>query len=65
MSFLDNIKAVPITDYAQRCGFTLVRKGNRYVSLKEHDSVMIDVYKTVFGETVFFKEGRTAAREAL
>lgn len=57
MSFLDNIKAVPITDYAQRCGFTLVRKGNRYVSLKEHDSVMIDVYKNCFWRNSVFQRG--------
>ena len=36
MGFLDNIKSIPITDLAQRMGFTLVRRG-RYFSLKEHD----------------------------
>lgn len=57
MSFIDNIKAVPITDYAERCGFTLVRKGNRYVSLKEHDSVMIDLQKNCFWRNSVFKQG--------
>ncbi|MDD3946250.1 MAG: toprim domain-containing protein [Clostridia bacterium] len=40
---LDAVRNLPITDYAQKCGYTLVHKGARYVSLKEHDSVMIDV----------------------
>lgn len=57
MGFLDNIKAVPIIDYAQRCGFTLVRKGTRYVSLKEHDSVMIDVEKNCFWRNSVFQTG--------
>lgn len=38
---------IAITDYAQRMGFTLVRKG-KYYSLKEHDSVMIDTSKNCF-----------------
>lgn len=38
---------IAITDYAQRMGFTLVRKG-RYYSLKEHDSVIIDTSKNCF-----------------
>lgn len=57
MSFLDNIKAVPITDFAERIGFTLVRKGNKYVSLKEHDSVMIDTYKNCFWRNSKFSQG--------
>lgn len=56
MSFLDNIKEVPITDFAQRCGYTLVRKG-RYYSLKEHDSVMIDVQKNCFWRNSCFVKG--------
>lgn len=58
MSFLDSIKAIPITDYAQRCGYTLVRKGTRYVSLVEHDSVMIDVQKNCFWRNSVFQKGR-------
>lgn len=57
MSFIDNIKAIPITDYAARCGYTLVKKGNRYVSLKEHDSVMIDVYKNCYWRNSVFIKG--------
>lgn len=57
MSFLYRIKAIPITDYAQKCGFTLVRKGQRYVSLKEHDSVMIDISKNCFWRNSVFKKG--------
>lgn len=56
MSFLDNIKAVPITDYATRSGFTLVRKG-KYFSLKEHDSVIIDVEKNCFWRNSRFSKG--------
>ena len=47
MSFLDSIKAVPVTDLAQRMGYSLVKKG-RYYSLKEHDSVIIDTTKNCF-----------------
>lgn len=57
MSFIDNIKEIPITDYAERCGFTLVRKGGRYVSIKEHDSVMIDVTKNCFWRNSVFQSG--------
>ena len=57
MSFLDNIKAIPITDFAERIGFTTVRKGNKYVSLKEHDSVMIDTYKNCFWRNSTFSKG--------
>lgn len=57
MSFIDNIKSIPIIDYAQRCGYTLVRKGQRYVSLKEHDSVMIDVHKNCFWRNSVFQKG--------
>jgi hypothetical protein len=59
MSFIDNIKSIPIVDYAQRCGFTLVRKGQRYISLKEHDSVMIDVYKNCFWRNSVFQKGKS------
>jgi len=57
VDFLDNIKEIPITDYAQKCGFKLVRKGSRYVSLKEHDSVMIDVYKNRFTRNSTYQKG--------
>ena len=58
MSFIDNIKEIPITDYAERCGYTLVRKGRRYVSLAEHDSVMIDTERNCFWRNSVFKIGQ-------
>ena len=30
-TFIDEIKKIPITDYAERMGYTLVKKGSRYV----------------------------------
>ena len=56
MSFLDNIKAVPITDFAQRSGYSLVRKG-KYYSLKEHDSVIIDTNKNCFWRNSRYAKG--------
>lgn len=56
MGFLDNIKSIPITDLAERMGFTLVRKG-RYFSLKEHDSVIIDIQKNCFWRNSVFARG--------
>lgn len=58
MTFIDNIKSIPITDYAERCGYTLVKKGSRYVSLKEHDSVMIDTQKNAFWRNSVFQKGQ-------
>jgi len=46
--FIEDIKAVPITKLAEDYGKTLVQKGRRYISLKEHDSVMIDTDKNCF-----------------
>lgn len=40
-------REIPITDYAEKLGFHLLRKG-RYFSLKEHDSVMIDAGRNAF-----------------
>lgn len=56
MTFLENIKAVPITDLAERMGFRLMRRG-RYYSLKEHDSVMIDIQKNCFWRNSRFHQG--------
>lgn len=56
MSFLDDIKAIPITDIARQLGFSLVRKG-RYYSLKEHDSTIIDVEKNCFWRNSRFARG--------
>jgi hypothetical protein len=38
---------ISLLDYAQRSGFTPIKKG-KYYSLKEHDSVMIDVGKNCY-----------------
>ena len=56
MTFLENIKAIPITDLAERMGFRLVRVG-RYYSLKEHDSVRIDVARNCFWRNSRFHQG--------
>lgn len=56
MGFLDNIKAIPITDLAERMGYTLVKKG-RYYSVKEHDSVMMDIQKNCFWRNSRFSQG--------
>lgn len=56
MSFLNNIKSVPITDFAERIGYTVVRKG-RYYSLAEHDSVVIDTNKNCFWRNSRFSKG--------
>lgn len=47
---------IPITDYAERLGFTVVRRG-RYYSLKEHDSVIIDPEKNAFWRNSRFQRG--------
>lgn len=56
MSFLEQIKKIPITDIAGKLGFTLVRRGN-YFSLKEHDSTIIDVEKNCFWRNSRFSRG--------
>ena len=60
MSYIDEIKSIPITDFAQKIGFTLVRHGNRYVSLKEHDSVMISIEKNAFWRNSCYYKGAKA-----
>lgn len=56
MSFLDSVKAIPITDLAEKMGFRLVKKG-KYYSLEEHDSVMIDTEKNCFWRNSCFSKG--------
>lgn len=56
MSFLDSIKAIPITDLAEKMGFRIVKRG-RYYSLSEHDSVMIDTDKNCFWRNSRFSKG--------
>ena len=57
-TFIDEIKKIPIVDYAERIGYTPVRKGNKYVSLKEHDSVMIDTEKNAYWQNSEFQMGK-------
>lgn len=56
MTFLENIKAIPVTDIAERLGFQLVKVG-KYYSLKEHDSVRIDIEKNCFWRNSRFSQG--------
>ena len=44
----DALKEISIVDYAAFLGYTPIKKGNRYYSLKEHDSLMIDTRKNTF-----------------
>ncbi|WP_329385741.1 DUF3991 domain-containing protein [Anaerofustis sp. HA2171] len=39
---------ISIVDYARYLGFHVVKKGNKYYSLEEHDSVMIDVTSNTY-----------------
>lgn len=57
MGFQENIKAVPITDYAERSGYTVKRKG-KYYTLAEHDSVIIDPDKNCFWRNSRFQKGQ-------
>lgn len=45
---LEKIKQISIIDYARTLGFTPVKIGRRYYTLKEHDSVRIDPEKNFF-----------------
>ena len=56
MSFIDKIKEIPIVDHAERMGFTLTRSG-KYFSLREHESVMIDIQKNCFWRNSTFSSG--------
>lgn len=60
MNFIDTVKSVPITDFAERLGYTLVPHGSRYYSLKEHDSVMISVEKNAFWRNSCYYKGAKA-----
>lgn len=60
VTFLENIKAIPITDIAERMGFQLVKVG-KYYSLKEHDSVRIDTEKNCFWRNSRFSKGSKGA----
>lgn len=56
MGFLDNIKEIPIIDYAEKIGFSVVKKG-KYFSLIEHDSVIIDPIRNCFWRNSVFQKG--------
>lgn len=42
------ISNIKITDMASELGYTLVRRGSRYFSLQEHDSVIIDTQRNCY-----------------
>lgn len=46
--YVAKVKQFPIIKYAEMCGYSVVHKGNKYYSLKEHDSVIIDPEKNSF-----------------
>lgn len=54
-------REVPITDLAQSLGYTLVQKGS-YLSLKEHDSVMIDPQQNYFYRNSVITSGNHTLR---
>lgn len=56
MSFLEDIKAIPITDIAEKLGLHLKRIG-KYYSLVEYDSTLIDVEKNCFWRNSRFSQG--------
>jgi DNA invertase Pin-like site-specific DNA recombinase len=47
-NYIAQVKAVPISNLANDYGFTVIPKGNKYLSLLEHDSVIIDTEKNCF-----------------
>lgn len=56
MADIKDIKNIPIIEYAQSNGFA-VQKIGRYYTLKEHDSVRIDVDKNCFYQNSSGKRG--------
>ena len=51
------INQIPIVEYANTLGLTPVRKGTKYFSLAEADSVMIDITKNCFWRNSKFASG--------
>lgn len=51
------IYQIPIVEYARDLGLTPIRKGSRYYSLAEADSVMIDISKNIFFRNSKFTAG--------
>jgi len=52
--YINEIKSIPIINYAESLGFEIVRKG-KYYSLREHDSVRINAEKNCFWRNSVFK----------
>ncbi len=57
MDFLNQIKNIPIIDCAEKYGYTVQKVGNKYYTLKEHDSVRIDSEKNCFWRNSSFHIG--------
>lgn len=60
MGFIDDVKNVPIEDFAGRMGFSVVQLG-KYYSLREHDSVRIDPDRNAFWRNSKFQRGEKGA----
>lgn len=59
MSICNSIKEeVKITDFAAYLGFTVIKKG-KYFSLKEHDSVIIDIRKNCYWQNSMPGKGKS------
>ena len=56
MATIEEIKNIPIIEYAQSLGYTVKKTGNTY-TLKEHDSIRIDVEKNFFFQNSTGKAG--------
>ena len=48
MTIAEKVKNVSIIDLAERMGFQVKKTGTKYYTLREHDSVIIDVEKNCF-----------------
>lgn len=57
MTLAEKVKQVSILDFAQRCGYALVRMGH-YYSLREHDSVRIDPHRNCFWRNSLYVKGQ-------
>lgn len=61
MDYIEAIKQIPIDEFAERLGYTTVSRGSRYVSLREHDSVMIDRERNAFWRNSRYQRGQKGA----
>ena len=55
-NYLENVRSVPITDYACRIGLHMYRVG-KYYALKEYDSVRIDPIRNAFWRNSHYNMG--------